>query len=233
MSTEMVVLLAVAVGAVAQAVTGLGFALVCSPFLVSALGPREGVRLVLVLSAVVNLVVLVRDHDGVRRSDLLHLLVPAALVTPVMSAMVRRLDPTALAVTAAATTVVAAGALAAGVEVRRAAGRMGAVAAGAVSGGLNVIAGVSGPPVALYALNSAWPQRQLRSTLQAYFLALNLVALAFLGLPRLTLHPVAGLALGLVAGPALAGRVPEGWARAGTLSLAAAGGLATIARALL
>jgi uncharacterized membrane protein YfcA len=232
-TTDLMVLLAVAAGAVAQAVTGLGFALVCSPFLVSALGAREGVRLLLVLSAVVNLVVLARDHDGVRRGDLMRLLVPAALVTPLMAAVVRRVDATALAVAAAATTVVAAIALAAGLEVRRAAGRAGAVVAGAVSGGLNVIAGISGPPVALYALNSAWPQRQLRSTLQAYFLALNLVAMAFLGLPRLTAYPVAGLVLGLVAGPRLAGRVPEGWARAGTLSLAAAGGLATIARALL
>jgi len=48
------VVLAVLVGALAQSVSGIGFSLVCMPFLVGALGAHEGVRLGVVLSLLVN-----------------------------------------------------------------------------------------------------------------------------------------------------------------------------------
>lgn len=230
MPDALVVAIAVALGGIAQAITGLGFALVCSPFLVAVLGPREGVRLILVLSAILNTAFLAREHSDVRRGDLMRMLVPAAIVTPLMSIAIRHLDSDVLAVAAAVTTVLAAAALGWGLELSRASGRGGAIVAGAISGTTNVIAGISGPPVALYAINGRWTRAELRSTLQGYFLALNLVAMVFLGLPSLTVWPFVGLAVGVTVGPHLAGRVPDGMARAGTLSLAAAAGIATIVR---
>ncbi|MDQ1374120.1 MAG: uncharacterized protein QOJ09_1458, partial [Actinomycetota bacterium] len=70
--------LAVAAGAVAQAVTGLGFSLVSAPLLIALAGPRDGVRLNLVLSVLVNVVLLVPQRTHVRRRDVVRLLVPAA-----------------------------------------------------------------------------------------------------------------------------------------------------------
>jgi uncharacterized protein len=53
---------AVAVGATAQSISGIGFALVASPFLVATLGASEGVRTALVLSTLVNVCVLAREY---------------------------------------------------------------------------------------------------------------------------------------------------------------------------
>jgi hypothetical protein len=71
--------LAVAAGVVAQVVTGLGFSLVSAPLLVALEGPRDGFRLNLVLSALINLVLLVSQRHDVRTRDAVRLIVPAAL----------------------------------------------------------------------------------------------------------------------------------------------------------
>ena len=228
MIAELVIVLSVVAGAIAQAITGLGFALVCAPFFITTLGPREGVRLVVLLSAILNAAVVARDHEGLDWRAGALLLAPAAAVTPLAVIATADVDADVLAAVAGATIVLAAAVLAVGVQLDRAGGRAGAVVAGSISAVLNVIAGVSGPPVALYALNAGWPQRSLRSTLQVYFLGVNLVALVSLGLPSLTPLPFAALALGLVVGALVAGRVPDGVARSGTLVIAAAGGLATL-----
>ena len=223
---------AVAAGALAQGVTGIGFALVCAPFLVALAGPREGVRIALLLSAGVNVLMLAREHRGVRVGDGLALLVPAALVTPVLAVVVRRADTGVLAVAAGSLAVAAAVALAAGLRLAWAAGRLGAVLAGLASGAMNVLAGISGPVVAAYAENAGWAAEETRPTLQAYFLALNAVALASLGVPRPAPALVAGLAGGWLAGVPLARRLPERAARGATLALAAAGGVAALLRGL-
>ena len=54
------VLAAVLVGTLAQSVSGIGFALVCGPLLVAALGAQDGVRLAVLLSLVLNVVLLAR-----------------------------------------------------------------------------------------------------------------------------------------------------------------------------
>ena len=97
---------------------------------------------------------------------------------------------------------------------------------------MNVVAGVGGPAVALYAANAGWPAAAMRSTGQAYFLVLNVVALASLGLPavpgRLVLACLVALAAGLLAGARLADTVPEAGARRVTLVLAGLGGLVVL-----
>ena len=108
--------------------------------------------------------------------------------------------------------------------------------AGLVSAAMNVAAGIGGPAVALYADNAGWPHERTRSTLKVYFLALNLVGLASLGLPELPagqlLAAAAALAVGLVLGHAAGGRVTATTARRTTLSLAAGGGLLVLVSAL-
>jgi len=131
-----------------------------------------------------------------------------------------------------------AGALALGLGLRwpAAAGRVGAVAAGVLSGAMNAAAGIGGPAIALYATNARWPAAAMRSTAQVYFLGLNVVGLAVLGLPRqspaLLATCVAALLLGLLIGRVLARRTSEAWARRLTLSLAAVGGLIVLISAV-
>lgn len=55
----LVAAMAIFAGAMIQRVAGVGLALICSPFLVLALGPVEGVLLVNVLGVAINLAILV------------------------------------------------------------------------------------------------------------------------------------------------------------------------------
>jgi uncharacterized protein len=236
MSLLVAVGLAVLVGALAQSVSGIGFSLVCGPLLVAALGPADGVRLGVALSLALNLAVLVRHRDevDVRRAALL--LAPAVLATPLLARAVRGV-PERLGEALAGTAALAGAlALAAGLRWRAAAGAAGAVAAGVVSAGMNVVAAIGGPAVALYAANAGWHVATARATLQLYFLVLNAVALGSLGLPDVpdaVLATTAGCLLaGTAAGGPLARRVREATARRVTLALAGLGGAVVLVGAV-
>lgn len=232
--TALLTALAVLVGAVAQSVSGIGFVLVCGPLLVAALGPDDGVRLALVLSLLVNLAVLARTGREAELRTAALLLVPAALVTPVAALVLRSAPDRLAAAVAGACAVLGAAALAAGLRWRSARGRVGAVLAGSVSAAMNVAAGIGGPAIALYARNAEWPSTSMRSTAQVYFLGLNVVTLASLGLPHVGGGLLAGclvaLAVGLPLGAVIARRLPEPTARRSTLSLAALGGVVVLVR---
>lgn len=232
MTDTLVAALAVAAGAVAQWLTGLGFGLVAAPFLVTAFGQAEGVRTSILLGAAVNVVLLAERRHDVRPPDVALLLVPGVLATPVVAALVAGVDARALAAAAGALTVAGAALLAAGVQAARLRGRRGAVGAAVASAAMNVIAGVGGPPVALFTVNAGWSPLTARATLQAYFLGMNVVALAVLGLPELRPVLAVGLVAGAVVGRRLVRRVPEHLARIAVLAVAAAGGVVAIARAV-
>jgi uncharacterized membrane protein YfcA len=110
------------------------------------------------------------------------------------------------------------------------------VLAGVVSAAMNVVAGIGGPAIALYAGNADWPATAMRSTAQVYFVGLNVVALVSLGLPHvagaLLAACLAALALGLPLGAAVARHVSERTARRLTLTLAAVGGLVVLVRSI-
>ncbi|MEY2475782.1 MAG: uncharacterized protein QOG87_1097 [Actinomycetota bacterium] len=221
--------LAVAAGAVAQAVTGLGFSLVSVPVLVVLEGPRDGVRLNLVLSALINVVLLVPQRHQVRTRDAVRLLVPAAIVTPLAAWGARRADTDVLLVVAGVLIVASAVVLIAGVRLRRSS----ATAAGAISGVMNTVAGIGGPIVALHALHEGWSAEERRATFQLYFLLLNVFGLLALGPRWPSVLLLVALAVGWLVGRAVAPRVPEGVGRAATLAVATAGGLVAVARGLL
>lgn len=230
------VLLAVLVGTLAQSVSGIGFALVCGPLLVAALGPQDGVRLAVLLSLVLNLVLLARLWREVDVRTTLLLLVPAAVTTPLFAVLVRRLPERAGAAAAGTVVLVGVAVLALGVRWHAARGPGGAVAAGVLGALTNVLAGVAGPVVALWAANAEWPHQVQRASLQALFLGVNCVALPSLGAPRVGPDLLAGC-LGALAGGALLGvplsrRIGETAARRTTLALAGAGGAVVLLRAL-
>ena len=226
---------AVLVGALAQSVSGIGFSLVCGPVLVGALGAHEGVRLGVVLSLLVNVGLLARHHRELDRRGAL-LLAPAAVATPLAAVVVRPLPDRPAQAAAGGVVVLGTVLLAAGVRWRAARGAAGAVGVGVVSAVTNVVAGVAGPPVALWADNAGWSTGTTRATLQAYFLGLNVITFASLGAPGtgagLLVAAAAALGVGLLLGAPLSARVPEATARRATLALAAAGGLVVLVRAV-
>ena len=228
-------MLAVVLGAVAQSVSGIGFSLVSGPFLVAALGVHDGIRLSVVLSLVLNVVLLARHRADVDRPGALLLLVPAALATPVWAVVTRTWPDRPARAAAGGVVVLGALLLASGARWRAARGRAGAVAVGVIGALTNVVAAVAGPPVALWAENADWSADRQRATLQAFFLGLNVVALASLGPPHLSGRLLGGCFLALAAGVTVGGRldVSERLARRTTLGLAAAGGLVVLVTAAL
>ena len=228
---------AVLAGALAQAITGLGFALVCAPVLVVALGARPGVRLVNILAIFVNVFLLWRERSGIRLADSARLLVPAAMVTPIAAWVVHRTDPAVLSVVAGVLIAASAWALASGLRAARLRGAGGAAIAGVISAVMNTAGGVGGPAAAMYATNAGWPPASLRPTLQVYFLGLNIVTVIALGPVRPSSSVVGvllgALVVGLVAGSWLADRLAVTSIKSAILALSFAGGLVAIGRGLL
>jgi uncharacterized membrane protein YfcA len=226
--------LAVGVGAMAQSVSGIGFALVGGPLLFTAFGPREGVRVAVVLSILVNVGVLAREHRAVMMRRLLPVLITALAVTPALVVLFAGLDGRALRVAAGSVIVVAVLIVAAGRT--RDTGTVGGVVAGLASATMNVLASAGGPAVAVYAVGAGWDPARVRATLQAYFLLLNVVTLATLGAPHWSsteaVTLIGALIVGSGFGAVLAGRVSPALARRATLLLAGAGGVAVVVAAL-
>jgi uncharacterized membrane protein YfcA len=225
--------LAVAVGVAAQSVTGFGFSLVCAPFLIAAYRAPTGVQLNLALSLVVNLVVLAREHRHADPRAAGLLLAPALVAIVPAAYAVHRLSPGPLTVGAGVVCLAATAAMAAGARLPRLRGRSGAVVVGLLSGAMNAVAGISGPPVVLFAVNARWPPQRVRPTMQLFFLGLNTLTLASLGPPpRLPPGLVVGFAAGWMGARRFGHRVSPSAVQKGTLALAAAGGVVALARGL-
>lgn len=229
-----IVIIAIFFGAVAQRTTGMGFALVVSPFLVLLLGPFDGVIMVNLASVVSALIVLAtvwRDVD-VRAYAWL---AAAALVGVVPGAfLAARVDPAALETIVGAVLLVS---LTASLLIARLpitlSGNTPRLVAGFVSGLMNAGAGVGGPAVSAYGILSRWPQRQFAATLQPYFATVGSASVAAKlviasgSLPDLgpagwglaAIALVAGVAVGTVA----ARRIRVQWARLAVIIIAFAG----------
>lgn len=225
-------LLAVVVGAVTQAATGMGFSLVSAPFLVLALGPREGVATTVVLAALASVAPLLQNRRHVHAPSVVRLLVPTLLLTPVLAWAVRDVGTRWLGLAGGVGIVVAVALLASGLRSAWLRRTEGLVATGAASAALNVIGGVGGPPVGLYAANSDWPATSVRANLQAFFLVQNVVTAVALGV-RLPGWPLLlALVVGTSAGLVLADRLAAGAVRTGVLGVSLAGGVWLIAGAV-
>jgi uncharacterized protein len=231
-----VALLAVAIGAAAQATTGFGFSLIAAPVLVVLIGPAQAVRLTNILAVGINLVLLARHRRSASVPAAFRLLIPAVVVTPVAAYVVHRTDPPLLSVVVGILIVVSALAVGSGVRSKRLRGSPGALVAGALSAAMNTASGVGGPAVAMYALNAGWPAEMTRSTLQIFFLGLNVLSFVALGAVSLPVGPAlalgAALVGGLAAGSMLVSQLTARSVRRVVVGLALAGGVAAIVRGL-
>ncbi|MET0885396.1 MAG: TSUP family transporter [Mycetocola sp.] len=222
------VLLTVAVGATVQIITGTGFALVCAPFLLLMLGHGVGVRAVLVLSLGLNAYLLAVTFRHARWKDAMLLLLPAALLVVPTVFIVDAIRGPALTILAGVVILLAAVLVVRGRTMKIIDTSSGVVLVGAVSGVFTIVAGVSGPPVTLLAVQRKWLPDVTRATMQAFFLPLNILAILLLGPVDTNLAnvwwAVGGCVLGLLAGSLGARRIPAPAVRWAMLTVAAAGG---------
>ncbi|MFR9752045.1 TSUP family transporter [Nocardia sp. 004] len=215
-------------GAIAQSATGMGFSLVAAPLLVLYLGPRTGVAAVVVLAALSSVAPLLRDGRHARPSEVGRILVPMLLCTPVIAVLLRGIDTRPLAVIAGCGVIVSVGVLASGVRWHWLRHPVGAIATGGASALLNVVGGVGGPPVGLYAANAEWEPARARANLHCIFLLQNLVTAAILGIRFPGYTELAVLAAGTGLGMLLAPRVPAARLRQVVLGVSLLGGITLV-----
>ena len=240
MTDGALILLAVAVfaGSATQRITGLGFALVASPFLVLIADPRQGVLLSNMLSLVTNLVVLAMVWRAVNVRRALSLAVPALLVVPIGAYVAAHVSNRALYIGVGSLVLVALITTVASRRLHIRPGPAATITAGAASGFMNVTAGVGGPAITIYAVATRWEHTEFVATVQLYFALLNAGSLAFKGgFPRVgtpaLLVAFAALAAGTLVGQRLNRSISAQRARQTVLVLAAAGSIATIVKGLL
>ncbi|KAD3515132.1 TSUP family transporter [Arthrobacter yangruifuii] len=173
-----VVLVAIFIGAIAQRIAGLGFALLISPFLVIILGSHGGVLMVNICGMVSSLLILSRVWRDVDWAMYRWLAIPAVIASVPASAAAVFLPSAPLAVTVGAVVLAA---LSISLLLQRTSlvltGNMPKAVAGFASGITNAMAGVGGPAVSVYALLARWPQRPFAATLQPFFVTTASVTL--------------------------------------------------------
>ncbi|WP_415854195.1 sulfite exporter TauE/SafE family protein [Sinomonas sp. G460-2] len=215
-------------GASTQRISGVGFALVASPFLVMILGPFNGVIVVNVFGTLTALLVFVQVFRQVEYRRVFAMMIPA-IIAVVPGSWVASHAPPALLSTLIGAMIILA--LVASLTVRQAPAlqsRFGAAAAGFVSGFMNVTAGVGGPAVTAYALASRWKHAAFAVSIQLYFFGVGLASLAAKhSVPALDLPQwaacAAALVLGIVLGNYVGPKIPAKASRAAVVVLAFTG----------
>lgn len=174
-----IVLVSILVGAVAQRIAGLGFALLIAPFLVIILGPHAGVLLVNICGVVSSTIIVGRVWKDIDWSMFRWLVVPSLFGSVPGSFLAVAVPSAPLSVTVGAVVLVA---LTISLVLQRSdvvvRGNVPKAVAGFTAGLTNSMAGVGGPAVSAYAVLSRWPQRPFAATLQPFFVCIGTVTLA-------------------------------------------------------
>lgn len=232
------VCLAVALGATAQRITGIGIALVSAPALVLMFGPLTAVPLCNLMALLLNTGILLTSLRKIEWRRAATMAAGSVVVILALSPLVRRADQ---AILQAAIGIAVLGAIALTFWLRTRSGpsddsMLARVFAGASAGGLGAAAGLSGPPLAIYAVRTGWAGPTFVPTLQGVAAVINVLAVA--AAPRISIPPlswavlIGALGAGAAAGALLAPRADPRAIQTAALALAGVGAIVTIVVAL-
>ncbi len=238
------VVVSVLVGAFAQRITGMGFALVVSPALVIILGPFDGVLIVNMCALLSSGLIIPRVWKHIEWRTFVWLTIPAVIAIIPGSLIAANLSGPPLQIGVGVLVVVA---LTTSLVVTRTQHtvqqRPAVFIAGAASGFMNTAAGVGGPALSVYAVLTRWPQAHFAATLQPYFVVIGATSLvtkiAFSGgeIPQLDAASwafvIGALLAGLGLGELLHKRISHHAARIAVIWIAYLGGAAAIVDGLL
>lgn len=176
----LITLFLLVVGAMAQRVAGLGFAMVVSPFLVLAMGAHQGVVMVNLCGVFSSLLIISQVWKDIRWKPFWILLLPALVGSLPGSFLANWLPAGPLGAIVGGLVLVALGTSTyltrrghrlEGTKVQRG-------TAGFFAGFTNSLSGVGGPVLTAYAELTRWPQRDFAATLQPFFIATGLFSAA-------------------------------------------------------
>lgn len=171
------VALAVMAGAIAQRVSGMGFALVVAPVLIVLIGPFDGVLMVNLCGAVSSCLVITRVWRHIDWRQYLLLVVPALLAIIPGTVVSVLLGGPALQMVVGVILLVA---LTVSLLVTRSERIMPrgptGIFSGATAGFMSATAGTGGPGVSIYSVLTRWEHRQFAATIQPFFVTLGTVS---------------------------------------------------------
>jgi len=233
------VAIAVLVGAAAQRISGMGFALVAAPVLALLLGPFDGVLVVNLCGALSAAALTARVWRGIEWRRFATLVVPAMVALVPGAVIAATLRGPTLQITAGVFLICAltASLAAARLQARARSGPT-AIVTGAASGLMSAVAGTSGPPMTIYAVLTRWDQRAFAATLQPFFVVLGVSS--FVGKsvlaggipteysPWLWGAVVLSMAVGLLVGDVVARRIDPRVARMAVIVISYVGGLVVV-----
>lgn len=229
---------AVFLGASTQRISGMGFALVSSPFIVMVLGPYHGIMVVNLLGACSSLLIFAQVFKQVEYKKVALLLIPAIIMTFPGAWVAAQMGGPWLMIGIAIMVILA---LVSSFLIRNLPAAQSpalAIGAGAVSGFMSVTAGVSGPAIAGYAVASRWPQAKFAISVQLYFLVVSTFSLvAKGGIPDLAWSQWAAcfgaLIVGILLGNYLAPKIPHKYSRIFVVVVAFTGAISLLVNGLL
>ncbi|MGR6966642.1 TSUP family transporter [Geodermatophilus sp. URMC 61] len=238
--------LAVLAGATVQAAAGFGMALIAGPALVAVLAPVEAVTTMLVLATTTTLLLLLvrpGSRPAVRWADV-RVVVPAAVPGVLAGVLVLAVVSKAalqLAVGVGVLVAVAIQVLRRPVPGRARPSRWATLGVGLLAGVLTTTTNTNGPPLVLWLERRRVPPAEMRDTLAAMFLALNLLGAAVLIAsgraaqalrPEVVLVLLAAAVVGHVAGRRLFHLLDVRRFRVAGLTLSALAGVSSIVAGL-
>lgn len=235
------VFVTILIGSCMQRVSGMGVGLLGAPVLSIAMGPVEGVMVINALAAVnatLSTISVRRDVDWRKFALIGSVMVLGAIPG---AWMVHVISPSELQVIVGVLLIVALLITTVGLRfVPTLTGRLPAYITGAVSGFTNMLAGVAGPVITVYAQASRWDQRSFAATLQPLFIVSGVVSFLIKVLTDAgdisgepwVIWPAAlvAMVLGILAGSILSGRIDRGRARTLSLTVAGLGAVAVVVR---
>jgi uncharacterized membrane protein YfcA len=156
---------------------GVGFALIGTPLLLLVMDAHDVVGFIVPLILLQDLIILSQMWRRVPWRSAAILAVSAAIIAPFASLLHTVLNADELRVAISLTIIVAGGVLLSGVQFTFRNESRALVVAGAISGALFPLAGISGPPVALFLVNQRWEMTTMRAVLAAFLVVLETVTI--------------------------------------------------------
>lgn len=228
-----VMLVAVVAGAVVQRITGMGFALVCAPALVYVLGPLPAVNLANTVAIGLNISIIAVTFQHLNWRKALTISIGAFAAIPLVAVAQRHVSSEWLQTAIGLIVVVAICMI---LMRRKARGngedtRLRRFATGAAAGAMGAAAGLSGPPLAMYAAKVDWHAREFVPTFQLIGIMIALLAITTSPSTHLPasvwLYVIVAIVIGFTIGSALAPRVKSHQVQLGALIVSGVGGAVT------
>jgi uncharacterized protein len=219
--------------AVAQSATGFGFALIAGPALFAALDPHEAVTMLALLGVLLSVLILIDAGWRTVRWRAIGPMLLAALPGLGLGLLVLDVVSKAGLQLGVGVAVILGGLFQLRHRVRRS---VNPLLAGVASGALTTSIGISGPPLVLWLEAEGFGPAEMRASLSAAFLGMNIAGSALLiaangskAAPGVgLLLPLLGLvAVGYVGGAVVFRRLPAHVFRTSVLLLVVAAGIAS------